>query len=69
MFDLFQNVNDVPLVVRKPLKPQATKVVRQRPLVLPRANTTAKKPSRFFERLFGTKKKLKRDKPRTIFGF
>jgi penicillin-binding protein 1A len=72
MFDLFQNANDTPVVpvaVRKPLKPVATRVVKPRPLVLPRPNTTAKKRDNFLQRLFGIKKKPKADKPRNIFGF
>jgi len=67
MFDLFQNVND-PV----PVRPAAKRASAPSPaptLVLPKANTTAKKQSNFFERLFGRSKKPQQKKPTPIFGF
>ncbi len=65
MLDLFQNVSD------QPTTPPSVKVVRAPApqLVLPKANTTAKKQANFFERLFGKSKRVKPKKSTTIFGF
>jgi penicillin-binding protein 1A len=68
MFDLFQNNEPTPVALSKPLKPAAAKSIRQRPLVLPKPNTSAQKKRNSLDRLFGIKKRPEQ-KPKTIFGF
>jgi penicillin-binding protein 1A len=69
MFDLFQNTNDTPPIVKQPKLSRVSNASSQ-PLVLPKANTTAKRKSNFFDKLFGrNENKRRRARQKNIFGF